>query len=102
MTPQLTPSGQTADASYIIDPGPGSGRRTAARSWLHSNAPSQSLNGNWRFRLLPGAPGTPGGRGVLPAGEAAEALAREDFDDSSWDEIAVPAHWVLEGRNGSC
>ena len=97
MTPQLTPSGQTADASYIIGPGPGSGRRTAARSWLHSNAPSKSLNGNWRFRLLAGAPGTPGGRGVLPAGEAAEALAREDFDDSSWDEIAVPAHWVLEG-----
>ncbi|MET3173607.1 UNVERIFIED_ORG: beta-galactosidase [Arthrobacter sp. UYCu721] len=94
---QSTASGHTADASYIIDRGPGSGRRTAARSWLHSNAPTQSLNGNWRFRLLPGAPGTPGGRGVLPAGEAVEGIAEEALDDSSWDEIAVPAHWVLEG-----
>ncbi len=94
---QSTSTGHTADVSYIIDRGPGSGRRTAARSWLHSDAPTQSLNGNWRFRLLPGAPGTPGGRGVLPAGEAVEAIAGEAFDDSSWDEITVPAHWVLEG-----
>lgn len=86
-----------ADSSYITDRGPGSGRRTAARSWLHTDAPTQSLNGNWRFRLLPGAPGTPGGRGVLPAGEAVEGIAEEALDDSSWDEIAVPAHWVLEG-----
>ncbi|MCO4250523.1 glycoside hydrolase family 2 TIM barrel-domain containing protein [Pseudarthrobacter raffinosi] len=94
---QSTASGRTADVSYIIDRGPGSGRRTAARSWLHTTAPAQSLNGNWRFRLLPGAPGTPGGRGVLPAGEALEGVAEETFDDSSWEEIAVPAHWVLEG-----
>ncbi|BAS10359.1 beta-galactosidase [Arthrobacter sp. Hiyo4] len=39
----------------------------------------------------------PRGRGVLPAGEAPEGIADEAFDDSSWDEIAVPAHWVLEG-----
>ncbi|MET3204106.1 UNVERIFIED_ORG: beta-galactosidase [Arthrobacter sp. UYEF13] len=94
---QSTASGRTADVSYITDRGPGSGRRTAARSWLHTTAPAQSLNGNWRFRLLPGAPGTPGGRGVLPAGEALDGIAEETFDDSSWDEIAVPAHWVLEG-----
>ncbi|MCO4236161.1 DUF4981 domain-containing protein [Pseudarthrobacter sp. MDT3-28] len=94
---QSTASGRTADVSYIIDRGPGSGRRTAARSWPHTTAPAQSLNGNWRFRLLPGAPGTPGGRGVLPAGEALEGVAEETFDDSSWEEIAVPAHWVLEG-----
>lgn len=94
---QSTASGRTADVSYIIDRGPGSGLRTAARSWLHTTAPTQSLNGNWRFRLLPGAPGTPAGRGVLPAGEAVEGVAEETYDDSSWDEIAVPAHWVLEG-----
>ncbi|WP_426938726.1 glycoside hydrolase family 2 TIM barrel-domain containing protein [Pseudarthrobacter sp. S3] len=94
---QSTASGRTADVSYITDRGPGSGRRTAARSWLHTTAPTQSLNGNWRFRRLPGAPGTPGGRGVLPAGEALDGIAEETFDDSSWDEIAVPAHWVLEG-----
>ncbi|WP_426996666.1 glycoside hydrolase family 2 TIM barrel-domain containing protein [Pseudarthrobacter sp. N5] len=90
-------SADTADVSYLIDRGPGSGRRVPARSWLHSDAPSTSLNGNWQFRLLPGAPGTPGGRGALPAGEAVEGFADESFDDSSWDRIAVPAHWVLEG-----
>lgn len=56
-------------AGYVTDTGPGSGRRLPARSWLHTDAPTLSLNGQWRFRLLPGAPGTPGGRGVLPQGE---------------------------------
>ncbi|WP_026556619.1 glycoside hydrolase family 2 TIM barrel-domain containing protein [Arthrobacter sp. 35W] len=86
-----------ADTSYITDRGPGNGRRLPARSWLHSDAPTLSLNGQWRFRLLPGAPGTPGGRGVLPAGEAVDGVAAESLDDSSWETIAVPAHWVLEG-----
>ncbi len=84
-------------AGYITDPGPGTGNRLPARSWLHSDAPTLSLNGKWRFRLLSGAPGTPGGRGVLPAGEAVEGLAEENLDDSGWDRIPVPAHWVLEG-----
>lgn len=82
---------------YITDTGPGTGNRLPARSWLHSDAPALSLNGQWRFRLLPGAPGTPGGRGVLPAGEAVEGVAEESLDDSGWDWIPVPAHWVLEG-----
>ncbi|MCD4850648.1 DUF4981 domain-containing protein [Arthrobacter sp. AK01] len=86
-----------SDASYITDTGPGSGNRLPARSWLHTDAPTLSLNGQWRFRLLPGAPGTPGGRGVLPAGEAIEGIAEETLDDSAWDRIPVPAHWVLEG-----
>ena len=85
------------DASYITDTGPGSGKRLPARSWLHTDAPTISLNGTWRFRLLPGAPGTPGGRGVLPAGEPSEGVAEEALDDSTWDQIPVPAHWVLEG-----
>ncbi|KUM36250.1 glycoside hydrolase family 2 TIM barrel-domain containing protein [Arthrobacter sp. EpRS71] len=84
-------------SSYITDTGPGSGARLPARSWLHTDAPTLSLNGTWRFRLLPGAPGTPGGRGVLPAGEPTEGVAKEDLDDSGWDQIPVPAHWVLEG-----
>lgn len=87
----------TDTANYITDTGPGTGMRLPARSWLHSDAPALSLNGQWRFRLLPGAPGTPGGRGVLPAGEAIEGLAEEGLDDSTWDQIPVPAHWVLEG-----
>ncbi|WP_426003726.1 glycoside hydrolase family 2 TIM barrel-domain containing protein [Paenarthrobacter sp. NyZ202] len=84
--------------SYLTDPGPGSGNRMPARSWLHSDAPALSLNGEWRFRLLPGGPGTAGGRGVLPAGEAIEGVSEEALDDSGWDQMPVPAHWVLEGR----
>ncbi|TVU65630.1 DUF4981 domain-containing protein [Paenarthrobacter nitroguajacolicus] len=84
-------------ASYITDRGPGTGKRLPARSWLHTDAPTLSLNGQWRFRFLAGAPGTPGGRGVLPAGEAVEGVAEEALDDSGWDRIPVPAHWVLEG-----
>jgi beta-galactosidase len=85
------------NAAYITDQGPGSGRRLPPRSWLQTDAPRYSLNGDWRFRLLPQAPGTPAGRGVLSPGEAFEAVAETDFDDSAWDTIPVPAHWVLEG-----
>ncbi|POH57677.1 glycoside hydrolase family 2 TIM barrel-domain containing protein [Arthrobacter glacialis] len=85
------------DASYITDRGPGTDRRLPARSWLNSDAPALSLNGEWAFRLLTGAPGTPGGRGVLPPGEAPEGVADPALDDSGWDRMAVPAHWVLEG-----
>ncbi|MGR0159021.1 glycoside hydrolase family 2 TIM barrel-domain containing protein [Paenarthrobacter nitroguajacolicus] len=88
----------SVDASYITATGPGTGKRLPARSWLHTDAPTQSLNGQWRFRLLPGAPGTPGGRGVLPSGEAIEGVGEETLDDSGWDQIPVPAHWVLEGE----
>ncbi|WP_428982405.1 glycoside hydrolase family 2 TIM barrel-domain containing protein [Paenarthrobacter aromaticivorans] len=87
-----------ASTSYITHPGPGSGNRLPARSWLRSDAPTLPLNGLWRFRLLPGAPGTPGGRGVLPAGEQVEGVGDEGLDDSGWDEIPVPSHWVLEGE----
>ncbi|PYI37812.1 beta-galactosidase [Arthrobacter psychrolactophilus] len=89
-------------SSYITDQGPGSGLRVPARSWLNSDAPSLSLNGDWRFRLLPTAPGTPGAGSVLPTGETVEGVASESFDDSSWDTLAVPSHWVLaeDGKYG--
>ncbi len=82
---------------YLIDTGPGSGARRPARSWLHSDAPTLSLDGQWTFRLLPGAPGTYGGRGVLPPGEGDEGFAAVDFDDSAWDTLELPCHWVLKG-----
>lgn len=83
-------------SSYITDQGPGSGLRVPARSWLNSDAPSLSLNGDWRFRLLPAAPGTPGAGSILPADESVEGVGAESFDDSGWDTLAVPSHWVLQ------
>jgi len=41
-------------------------------------------------------PGTPGGP-ALPGGEQPEGVASEAFDDSGWDTITVPSHWVLAG-----
>jgi beta-galactosidase len=74
----------TIDRSYLTDFSPGSGHRVAARSWLHTDAPSLDLSGTWRFRLWP----------TVPDNEDAAAPA---FDDSTWGELPVPSHWVLHG-----
>jgi len=71
-------------SAYVSDTAPERGALRAARSWLHSDAPSRSLNGLWRFRLSPTA-------------SVAEDFAAEGFDDSGWDDIPVPSHWVLQG-----
>jgi beta-galactosidase len=62
---------------------PGEGRR-APRADAVSDAHRLSLNGDWRFRLSPTAAGT------------GEAFIAPDFDDSAWDLMRVPSHWVLE------
>jgi len=87
----------TGTSHYLNDRGPGAGRRSAPRSRVNSDAPSLDLNGQWKFRYLSGAPGTPGAPEVLPRGESIDDLARDDYDDSDWDSIGVPAHWVLQG-----
>lgn len=69
-----------------------------ARSWLQSDAPMLSLDGDWKFRLLSGDPQAPASFDVLPAGEAVEAVATRDYDDSAWDTLPVPSHWVLHGH----
>ncbi|MEV6166621.1 glycoside hydrolase family 2 TIM barrel-domain containing protein [Streptomyces sp. NPDC051954] len=71
-------------SAYVEDTAPGHGALRPARSWLHSDAPSLSLNGPWRFRLSPTA-------------SVAAGFAAEGFDDQGWDSIPVPSHWVLEG-----
>ncbi|MER5914349.1 glycoside hydrolase family 2 TIM barrel-domain containing protein [Streptomyces sp. NPDC001982] len=71
-------------SAYVSDIAPGRGALRPARSWLHSDAPTRSLNGDWHFRLSP----TP---------SVAEDFAAEGFDDSGWDDIPVPSHWVLRG-----
>ncbi len=68
---------------YWESTAPGAGRRTP-RADAVSDAALLSLNGTWRFRLSPTAAGT-----------GAEFIAA-DFDDSDWDPMRVPSHWVLE------
>ncbi|TDD32242.1 DUF4981 domain-containing protein, partial [Nonomuraea terrae] len=63
---------------------PGSGR-LEPRAFLRSDAPALDLNGTWRFRLSPVAD--------VPAD-----FADPGYDDSSWDELPVPSHWVLHGH----
>ncbi|SDD72663.1 glycoside hydrolase family 2 TIM barrel-domain containing protein [Auraticoccus monumenti] len=90
------PSGtDVADVSYLTSTSPGRGARTAPRSWLHGDAPTLSLDGEWRFRLLPAVPGTAGAGGVLPAGEGPTDFADPGYDDSGWESITLPTHWVL-------
>ncbi|GAA2205237.1 glycoside hydrolase family 2 TIM barrel-domain containing protein [Nonomuraea monospora] len=67
------------------DPGPGTGRR-APRADFVSDAPRLPLNGRWRFRLSGTADGT------------GPSLPDPGLDDTGWDTIRVPSHWVLEGH----
>lgn len=62
---------------------PGFGRRTP-RVDAPSDAPIISLNGTWSFLLGPTAAGS------------GQDFLRDDFDDSQWDPMRVPSHWVLE------
>ncbi|MFG1968647.1 glycoside hydrolase family 2 TIM barrel-domain containing protein [Nonomuraea fuscirosea] len=63
---------------------PGSGR-LEPRAALRTDAPSVDLNGTWRFRLSPTA-------------NVPEDFAGPDYDDSGWDDLPVPSHWVLHGH----
>ncbi|MGF6823795.1 beta-galactosidase [Microbacterium sp. ZKA21] len=62
---------------------PGDGRR-APRADAVTDAPVIDLNGTWRFRLSATGEGT------------GSDFIRPDFDDSGWDPMRVPSHWVLE------
>ena len=75
----------STDLTYVEDIGPGSGRRTPARAWVDTDAPSLSLDGDWRFRWSP----SPVGLGTDFADPA--------YDDGAWDTLPVPSHWVLHG-----
>ena len=75
--------------THLADPRPGSTSRLPARAALRSDAPTRSLNGQWRFRLHAGDP-RDDIDGVPP-------FARPGTDVSSWASIAVPSHWVLQG-----
>ncbi|HPZ50554.1 MAG TPA: glycoside hydrolase family 2 TIM barrel-domain containing protein [Propionibacteriaceae bacterium] len=66
----------------LVDTSPA--RHEPARSWRTEDASRHSLNGTWRFHLASSPAYGPVG---------AEAVA---FDDSGWDEVEVPSHWVLD------
>ena len=53
---------------------------------MQSDAPTLSLDGDWRFRLLPTHRGLD------------TAVADPGLDDAGWDTIAVPSHWALANK----
>ena len=88
----------TSPTAYLSDTAPGGGRRLPATSWTHSDAPELSLDGQWKFRWLPGVPGTPGGRGLLPAGELPESMADAGYDDFELGQHRSPWALGIAGR----
>jgi beta-galactosidase len=69
--------------SYVEEYDPTAGLEEA-RAWVITDAPRQSLGGDWRFRWSPTIPNT-------------EDLADPALDDSDWDTIPVPSMWQLHG-----
>lgn len=59
---------------------PGSDTRLSPRAWLHTDAPSLLLNGEWDFRWSP------------------VADVPEPGPEDEWGTLPVPAHWVLHGH----
>ena len=76
--------------AYLEDTGPGSGRRSRPRAWLETDAGSLGLDGDWRFRWSPSPVG-------LDPDPWRPEFAEPDFDDTAWDTLGVPSHWVLHG-----
>ena len=69
---------------YYEDISPGAGR-CLPRTTVESDAARLSLNGDWRFRLLPRADTEP-------------EPAAPDLDDSGWVRLPVPSHWPMHGH----
>src|ERR1043165_2351587 len=70
--------------SLLDDVSPGYGA-LPPRSAFRSDAPSLSLNGDWRFHLSASPAAAPPG------------VERDDFDDSAWATLAVPSNWQMHG-----
>ncbi len=69
-------------AAALVDTAPAA--HEPPRSWRPVDPARHSLNGTWRFRWSASPAYGPLG---------AEAV---DFDESDWDEVTVPSHWVLD------
>ena len=70
---------------YHLDPGPGTGG-LPPRTTSTSDAARLSLDGEWRFRLVP------------TVAEGTEGFQAPEFDDAGWATLPVPAHWQLHGH----
>lgn len=73
--------------AYVSSTAPGSGSLSAPVAAVVTDAPRIDLGGRWRFRFSPFA-------------ASPHAVQDPGLDDSDWDEITVPGHWVLpvDGR----
>ncbi|MGP3926680.1 glycoside hydrolase family 2 TIM barrel-domain containing protein [Streptomyces sp. 8N616] len=74
------------DLPYYEDVSPARGTLPPRAWFASSDAARLCLNGIWRFRLSP------------TATAADDSFAHREFDVSGWDELPVPAHWVLHGH----
>ncbi|RRD45198.1 glycoside hydrolase family 2 TIM barrel-domain containing protein [Tessaracoccus sp. OH4464_COT-324] len=74
----MTLTERTLAALDATTPGDG----VPARSW-RAEPQILDLSGPWRFHYSPGVRVAP------------EACHVENYDDSTWDTLAVPGHWVL-------
>nr|WP_329817908.1 sugar-binding domain-containing protein [Streptomyces sp. JV185] len=74
---------------WYEDMEPGSGGLEPRAWYAGSDAGRMSLNGEWRFRLSPGA------------ATRDESFARPGLDASGWATVGVPGHWVLQGAGGA-
>ncbi|KAK1185822.1 DUF4981 domain-containing protein [Streptomyces sp. NBS 14/10] len=70
--------------AYVEDRAPGTGR-LRPRAAFASDLPTIALDGDWRFRLATGLDDLTGD------------FAAPDFDDTSWDLLAVPSCWQMTG-----
>ena len=67
---------------------------------MQSHAKEISLNGRWKFKTDPDGLGD-----FQEPGRSEESWRRsvrffdEEYDDSDWEEIAVPANWQTQGYN---
>ena len=58
------------------------------KPWLTpEKAETQLLNGEWKFKYVPGTTAGPGASDFFAA----------DYDDSAWDNIRVPLSWEMAG-----
>lgn len=73
------------DLRYIEQISPGSGNRVPPRADLSTSAASLPLSGEWLFRWFP------------TAAEADPPEVAAGLEESAWERIDVPSHWVLRG-----